>query len=86
MLIERGADVSVQNEDGSTALHLASRNGHVDLGRMLIERGADISVQNKEGQTAQQVALERGHVDLAQMLERSTNLAPHETPQIKMTT
>jgi ankyrin repeat protein len=71
MLIERGADVSVQNKYGSTALHLASWNGHVDLARMLIEHGADVSVQNKDRQTAQRMALERGHVDLAQMLERT---------------
>jgi len=30
--------VSAQNKDGSTALYLASENGHADLARMLVER------------------------------------------------
>jgi ankyrin repeat protein len=58
-------------------LHLASRNGHVDLGWMLIDRGADMSAQTKDGSTALHLASLNGHVDFAQMLESSTGLAPH---------
>ena len=41
MLVEHGADVSAQDEDGRTPLHWASSRGDVDVARMLVERGAD---------------------------------------------
>jgi len=68
MLIDLGADVSAQTDDGWTALHLASENGHVDLARMLIDLGADVSAQTKYGTTALHWASHNGHVDLARML------------------
>ena len=47
MLIERGADVSAQNQNGETPLHLASREGHAEVVGMLIECGADLSAQGE---------------------------------------
>ncbi|KAF8476308.1 hypothetical protein DFH94DRAFT_758363 [Russula ochroleuca] len=41
MLIERGADVTAQNKDGVSPLHLASQVGHVGVARMLLEYGGD---------------------------------------------
>jgi ankyrin repeat protein len=51
ILIERGADVSVQDEVGGTPLHLASQVGEVEVVRMLIKHGAGVSAQNKVDQT-----------------------------------
>src|SRR5258707_4405954 len=68
MLIERGADPTVQSRDGETALHLALREGNVDTARMLIERGVDPTVQNKDEETALHLASQWGSVDLARML------------------
>ena len=79
MLIDLGADVSAQTNDGWTALHLASENGHVDLARMLIECGADVSTHEKDGWTALHLASNYGHVDLAQMLiERGGDVLAQE--------
>ena len=66
MLVERGADVSAQDEDGWSALHFASLKGHVDLVWTLVEHSADMSAQN--GWMALHLALENGHMDLARML------------------
>jgi len=51
MLVECGADVSAQAEDGRTPLHLASERGHVDVAWMLVECGADVSAQAKDRST-----------------------------------
>jgi ankyrin repeat protein len=46
MLIERGADVSAQDKDGRTPMHLASQAGVLEAFRMLLVHGADASAQN----------------------------------------
>jgi len=66
MLIEHGADVSAQNEDDQTPLHLASKAGQLGVARTLIERGADVSAQDKDGQTPFRLALKAD--ELARMI------------------
>jgi ankyrin repeat protein len=67
-LIERGADLTAQNNNGWTPLHLASQMGHADVAHMLIERGADLTVQDSRGLTPLHLALHRGEVNVARML------------------
>jgi len=52
MLIDAGADINFQNNDGSTALHTAAFFCHPDIVKMLLDKGADKSVVNKFGATA----------------------------------
>jgi ankyrin repeat protein len=74
-LIERGADLTAQNNYGETPLHVASQMGQVVVARMLIERGADLTAQNHYGQTPLHLALQKGQVDVARMLiERGADL------------
>ena len=51
-LIKRGVDVNVQNENGMTALMLASEAGHVKLTEELLRMGAAVNIQNSMGDTA----------------------------------
>ncbi len=51
LLLDKGADVSVANSDGSTALHIASFFTREDLVELLLENGASVSVKNKRGET-----------------------------------
>jgi ankyrin repeat protein len=41
-----GADVKAQDNSGSTAVILASINGHEAVPRLLIEKGADVKAQD----------------------------------------
>jgi ankyrin repeat protein len=41
LLLDAGANVNGQGEDGFTALHTAAQNGDEELARLLLERGAD---------------------------------------------
>ena len=67
-LVERGADVAAQDNNGLTPLHLASSWGHMDLACLLVERGADVTAQSKHGLTPLHLALKRGYVEVARFL------------------
>ncbi len=68
VLLEHGADVAVQNEDGSTPLHRASRRGRVEVVHVLLQHGADPRAQDKNKSTPLHQASSGGHVDCARVL------------------
>lgn len=56
-LLERGADLSLVDSDGRTALHLASEQGHLDIVSLLVNSAcADVNSRNGCGQKAVDVA------------------------------
>ena len=55
MLIEEGADLDYQNNDGSTALHTAALFCHVEIVKALLEHGADKTLKNNTGKTALEI-------------------------------
>lgn len=52
VLLDAGADVNFQNNDGSTALHTAAFFCHPEIVKMLLDKGADKSLKNKYNATA----------------------------------
>ena len=56
-LLERGADLSLVDPDGRTALHLASEQGHLDIVSLLVNSAcADVNARNGCGQKAVDIA------------------------------
>lgn len=51
-LIEAGAELDFQNNDGSTALHTASFFCRPEIIKMLLDKGASKTIKNKYNQTA----------------------------------
>ena len=54
VLIEAGADLNFQNNDGATALHTAAFFCRPEIVRILLDKGADKTVKNKFGATPYQ--------------------------------
>eukprot|EP00919_Chromeraceae_sp_WS-2016_P008855 GHVR01020799.1.p1 GENE.GHVR01020799.1~~GHVR01020799.1.p1 ORF type:complete len:114 (+),score=4.60 GHVR01020799.1:440-781(+) len=48
LLIERGADINLQNKEGCTALGFCDRS---KVAKLLIENGADVNHKDKYGKT-----------------------------------
>jgi len=67
-LVEGGADVNVVGDMGSTPLHEAAGQGHVEAVRFLLGHGARTDVKNEFGRTALEVAEIDGHSDVANLL------------------
>jgi ankyrin repeat protein len=49
LLLEHGADIRGQDDNGQTGLHLAAIGGHTTMVRFLLERGAPLDVENAWG-------------------------------------
>jgi ankyrin repeat protein len=67
-LLERGANVNAQDNDGDAPLHGAAQNGNVELIDLLIDKGADPNLKNKLGGTPLMWAAVYGHEDAARWL------------------
>lgn len=52
ILVDAGADLDFQNNDGSTALLSAAFFGRPEIVRLLLDAGADKTIKNKYGATA----------------------------------
>ena len=67
-MIEHGADVMKEDNDGSTPLHNAASNGHTELCKVLIEHGADVMKEDNDGNTPLHNAASKGHTELCKVL------------------
>jgi ankyrin repeat protein len=69
LLLEKGANIHAEKEDGWTALHLAAWNGSEAVARLLLEKGADIEAKNSShGRTALHLAALGGQKVIVRLL------------------
>ncbi|XP_076620512.1 KN motif and ankyrin repeat domain-containing protein 2 kank isoform X2 [Colletes latitarsis] len=69
LLLDAGAAVNIQDEDGSTALMCAAEHGHTDIVRLLLTHpDCDPSIVDMDGSSALKIALEAGNRDIGVLL------------------
>ena len=62
------ATVNVTNVKGTSALHLASENGHPEIVDILLKSGSVITASDNKGNSALHYAASNGHLDIVRML------------------
>ncbi|MEE9443648.1 MAG: ankyrin repeat domain-containing protein [candidate division Zixibacteria bacterium] len=60
--------IGIRNDRGSTALHFAAENGHLQIVELLLDRGADLEAIDVDGDTPLMGAAIRGHSEIFKML------------------
>lgn len=67
-----GADINATNEEGSTALHLATNEGSIDAVKCLLEQGADMNKVDCNGSTPMAIAEKLGQEDLVALFQEKS--------------
>lgn len=67
-LMERGADTSIQSEDGDTVLHHLATHGNLHLLTLLLRHPHDIDVRNDKGETPLLCAVQAGKEEAVEQL------------------
>jgi ankyrin repeat protein len=78
LLINKKAEVNIQDNDGNTALHAASEFGNLDAVKLLVTAEANQNISSKKGITPLYQACSHGHVNIAKFLcdsEADINIA-----------
>ncbi|XP_044293118.1 60 kDa lysophospholipase-like [Varanus komodoensis] len=68
---EMGGNLSCEDYDGRTPLHVASSEGHVHLAEYLLKRGASVYTKDRYGATPLMNAIEFRNKDVIQLLRKT---------------
>jgi len=69
LLIENGADVSISNKFGYTALHASTRGNHIEVSKVLVAAGADVNAVDDKGRTPLFLAAEENSLEHVRLLK-----------------
>jgi ankyrin repeat protein len=74
VLLDHGANATLETANGETALHIVSRGEYdseehgIGIARLLLGRGLDVNAREKNGRTSLHYAAFKGRVEVAQFL------------------
>ena len=68
LLLDRGADPNIQDDQGQTALINAIFSISIETVKLLLDRGADPNIQDDQGQTALMFTARNGHTEIMELL------------------
>jgi len=68
LLLKRGADPGVRDNNGQTALHVASCEGNLSIIQQLLKFDVDLKSHDSHGQTPFRIAMEEGHDKVEKLL------------------
>lgn len=66
--LKKGISIDVTDEDGDTALIIASSYGYLNVVDLLIKKGANVNFQNDKGRTAVMTASSKGEIATLDLL------------------
>ena len=70
LLIEHGANLNAQDNNGNTPLYDACWYGYLEIVQSLLNRGADVTMETAKGITPLEIAAERNHKEVVWFLTR----------------
>lgn len=82
MMVEVGADVDAQEEDGQTILHQICHDGLESWAKYLYTIGANPDVQDDEDRTPLFLATEKGHHKLVELLTEKFKAGVHHRTKV----
>ena len=69
VLLPRGADPSLRDNNGNTPLHLAARRGYDEIVKVLLDQpNVDVNAKDGSGKTPLHLAASEGHRKICQVL------------------
>lgn len=81
MLLEAGADINIQDSDGSTALMCAAEHGRIDIIKLLLAHvECNSLIQDADGSTALKISLEAGYHDIGVLLYAHEHMLRNKSP------
>ncbi|XP_037955774.1 KN motif and ankyrin repeat domain-containing protein 1 isoform X2 [Teleopsis dalmanni] len=92
LLLAAGADINIQDEDGSSALMCAAEHGRVDIVKQLLtQTECNSLLQDVDGSTAFKIAWQAGHRDVGLLLyvheqmlrSKLPNQSDEEKPEVR---